>query len=208
MAEFGIPQISTGDILRDQRTRRTELGLLADGLMSKGQLVPDDLVNRMVEVRLKQPDCASGYILDGFPRTIAQAEWLDGYLGRTDAERPLIAVSLIVDREVLLRRITGRLISPAGRIYNVYTNPPQVPGRCDVDGAVLEQREDDSVAVFEDRMKVFAQDTAAVIEHYRSQGRFAEVDGDRPVETVLESIVGSLRALRAHASVAITPVAS
>ncbi len=207
MAEFGIPQISTGDILRDQRTRRTELGLLADGLMSKGQLVPDDLVNRMVEIRLKQPDCANGYILDGFPRTIAQADWLDGHLSRTDPERPLIAVSLIVDYEVLLRRITGRLISPAGRIYNVYTNPPQVPGRCDVDGSVLEQRADDRVAVFEDRMKVFGQDTAAVIEHYRAQGRFAEVDGDRPVEMVMESIVGALRALRTEAQASSAPVA-
>ena len=207
MSEFGIPQISTGDILRDQRTRRTDLGLLADGLMSKGQLVPDDLVNRMVEVRLKQPDCGNGYILDGFPRTIAQAEWLDGYLAGTNPERPLIAVSLIVEYQVLLRRITGRLISPAGRIYNVYTNPPLLAGRCDVDGSLLEQRKDDSVDVFEDRMKVFNADTAAVIEHYRSQGRFAEVDGDRPVEAVLKSIVGSLRALRTNAQTSSTVVA-
>jgi adenylate kinase len=180
---------------------------MAEGLMSRGQLVPDDLVNRMVEIRLGQADCAAGYILDGFPRTIAQAEWLDGYLARTDPERPLIAVSLIVDYGVLLRRITGRLISPAGRIYNVYTNPPQTAGRCDIDGSVLEQRKDDSIGVFEDRMKVFAQDTAAVIEHYRAQGRFAEVDGDRSVEAVTESIISSLRMLRMQAQISSESIA-
>ena len=197
MAQFGIPQISTGDILRVQRSRRTELGLLAEGLMSKGQLVPDDLVNRMVEARLAEPDCATGYILDGFPRTIAQAEWLDGFLLRQDGGVPLVAVSIVVHPDVLLKRITGRLISPAGRIYNIYTSPPRIPGRCDVDGSELIQRADDSVPVFEDRMKVFHDETATVIEHYRTQGRFAEVDGDLAVEAVTESIVSSLRALRA-----------
>jgi adenylate kinase len=200
MTEFGIPQISTGDILRDQRDRRTELGLLADALMSKGQLVPDDLVNRMVEARLAQPDCAAGYILDGFPRTLAQAEWLDAFLARVDEAHPLVAISIVVRHDVLLQRITGRLISAAGRIYNIYTNPPQIPGRCDVDGTPLEQRADDSVEVFEDRMKVFHRDTAAVIEHYRAQGRFEEIDGDRPVDEVTASIVGSLRELRVHGS--------
>ena len=197
MAEFGIPQISTGDILRDQRARRTELGLLAEGLMSKGQLVPDDLVNRMVEIRLAQPDCDSGYILDGFPRTLAQADWLDGYLDQSGHRLPLVAISIVVKYEELLKRITGRLISPAGRIYNLYTSPPAVPGKCDVDGSELIQRADDSVAVFEDRMKVFSQDTAAVIEHYRAQGRFSEIDGDLPMEEVTASIVNSLRTLRA-----------
>ena len=197
MAEFGIPQISTGDILRDQRTRRTELGLLAEGLMSKGQLVPDDLVNRMVEVRLGQPDCGSGYILDGFPRTLTQAGWLDGYLEQAGHGLPLVAISIVVKHEELLKRITGRLISPAGRIYNLYTNPPVISGQCDVDGSVLIQRADDSVGVFEDRMKVFYQDTAAVIDHYRGHGRFAEIDGDLPMHEVTASIVSSLRRLRA-----------
>ena len=197
MARFGIPQISTGDILRDQRSRRTELGLLAEGLMSRGQLVPDDLVNQMVETRLAEPDCSAGYILDGFPRTIAQAEWLDGFLERADKGLPLVAISILVHSDVLLKRITGRLISPAGRIYNVYTNPPRMPGRCDVDGSELIQRADDSVPVFRDRMKVFHEDTAAVILHYRAKGRFAEIDGDLAVEAVTESIVSSLRSLRA-----------
>ncbi len=196
MAEFGIPQISTGDILRDQRARRTELGLMADELLRTGQLVPDDLVNQLVEVRLLQADCVNGYILDGFPRTLAQAEWLDAHLAARNPSAPLVALSIVVQHEELLKRITGRLISPAGRIYNVYTNPPQTPGICDVDGSVLQQRADDSVKVFEDRMKVFYQDTAAVIEHYRAQGRFTEIDGARSVDEVTNSVIRALHALR------------
>jgi adenylate kinase len=196
MAEFGIPQISTGDILRDQRARKTELGLMADELVSTGQLVPDDLVNRLVEARLGQADCSNGYILDGFPRTLVQAEWLDQFLAQTDPSLPLIALSIVVKHEELLKRITGRLISPAGRIYNIYTNPPLIPGVCDVDGTTLIQRSDDSVEVFEDRMKVFYQDTAAVIEHYRQQGRFAEIDGAPAVEQVTGSVLTALHELR------------
>ena len=196
MASFGIPQVSTGDILRDQRTRKTELGLMADDLIRTGQLVPDDLVNRLVEARLAQADCVNGYILDGFPRTLTQAEWLDAYLAAADPSFPLLALNIVVQHEELLRRITGRLISPAGRIYNVYTNPPQTAGICDVDGSVLVQRADDSLEVFEDRMKVFRQDTAAVIDHYRAQGRFAEIDGARPVDEVSNSVVEALHALR------------
>ena len=196
MAKFGIPQISTGDILRDQRAQKTELGLMAEDLIRTGQLVPDDLVNKVVHVRLVQADCENGYILDGFPRTLAQADWLDEYLASTDPSLPLVALSIVVRHEELLKRITGRLISPAGRIYNVYTNPPQTPGICDVDGSTLVQRADDSVAVFEDRMKVFYQDTAAVIEHYRAHGRFAEIDGARPVDDVTSSVIAALHALR------------
>jgi len=196
MAEFGIPQISTGDILRDQRARRTELGLMADELLRTGQLVPDDLVNRLVEARLAQGDCANGYILDGFPRTLAQAKWLDAHLAAMDPSAPLVTLSIVVQHEELLKRITGRLISPAGRIYNVYTNPPQTPGICDVDGSVLQQRVDDSIQVFEDRMKVFYRDTAAVIEHYQAQGRFSEIDGSRSVNEVTNSVIQALHALR------------
>ncbi len=196
MAKFGIPQVSTGDILRDQRARKTELGLMADELISTGQLVPDDLVNRLVEVRLAQGDCANGYILDGFPRTLAQSEWLDEYLSATNPTAPLVALSIVVKYEELLKRITGRLISSAGRIYNIYTHPPQVPGICDVDGTQLLQRADDSVEVFEDRMKVFYQDTAAVIDHYRAKGRFIEIDGAGTVDEVSSSVLEALHALR------------
>ena len=196
MAEFAIPQISTGDLLREHRRNHTELGMLADDLMKRGELVPDDLVNQMIAARLPDPDCGRGYILDGFPRTLTQAHWLDGYLGETEAPYPVVAISIKVDHVELLRRITGRRISPTGRIYNIYTAPPRVPGICDVDGSKLTQRSDDTEAVFEQRMKTFYEQTEPVIDHYRRQGRFAEVDGSQPVEVVTGAIRAELQRLR------------
>jgi adenylate kinase len=195
MEEFGIPQISTGDLLRDHRKNHSPLGLLAEDLMSKGQLVPDDLVNEMVAERFAQPDTEHGYILDGFPRTLNQAEWLDTKL--VAYMLPVVAVSIAVGEETLLQRITGRRISPAGRIYNIYTAPPKAEGICDVDGSALTQRADDTEEVFNERMKSFQQKTAAVIEYYRSHGnRFAEVDGDRPIHEVTQNIRAALLKLR------------
>jgi adenylate kinase len=211
MREFGIPQISTGDLLREHRKIHTKLGLLADELMTQGKLVPDDLVNDMVADRLLRPDTRRGYILDGYPRTLNQAEWLDEYITRehgaavdpTDAAQgpfpklPVVAIHLTVDSQVLLERITGRRISPTGNIYNIYTNPPRVPGICDVDGGPLTQRADDREEVFYERMKAFDAQTAPVIEYYRTHGnRFAEVDGDRPLEEVTEAIRSTLLRMR------------
>ena len=197
MAEFNVPQISTGDLLRDHRARRTELGMAADELMGKGQLVPDHLVNEMVADRLALPDCARGYVLDGFPRTLAQASWLDQYLIDTQATYPVVVISLLVDRDDLLKRITGRRLCPQGHIYNVYSQPPKVEGICDVDGEQLQQRKDDTVEVFEARMKVFEAETAPVIPHYESQSRFAQVDGFQDVAQVTDEIRTRLKALRA-----------
>jgi adenylate kinase len=197
MEEFGIPQISTGDLLREHRKNHTPLGLMAEELMNKGELVPDDLVNQMVAERLKQPDTEHGYILDGFPRTINQAEWLDTQL--VAYLLPVVAINIVVPEKVLLERITGRRISPAGRIYNVYTNPPKVEGFCDIDGTRLEQRKDDTEEVFYERMKAFEAKTAAVIDYYRTHGgRFAKVDGDQPVDVVTHSIRAALLELRHH----------
>jgi adenylate kinase len=197
MEEFNIPQISTGDLLREHRRNHTPLGMLADELMSQGHLVPDDLVNQMVAARFTEPDTEHGYILDGFPRTLIQAEWLDGQL--VAYLLPVVAINIIVDEKVLLERITGRRISPAGKIYNIYTNPPKVEGICDVDGSKLEQRADDTEEVFHERMRTFRVKTAAVIEYYRSHGnRFAEVDGDRPVDEVTKGIRTALLQLRHH----------
>jgi adenylate kinase len=201
MAEFGIPQISTGDLLREHRARHTPLGLAADALMSQGQLVPDALVNSMVEDRLARPDCGRGYILDGFPRTLAQADWLDGYLasgstGTAASRLPVIAISVTVGHDDLLRRITGRRICADGHIYNIHTQPPQVAGVCDLDGLELMQRKDDSEAVFEHRMKVFYEETSPVVEHYRAQGRFTEIDGLQSVEAVTAAIRAGLARLR------------
>ena len=196
MAEFGIPQISTGDLLRGNIAKGTELGKAARSLMDQGQLVSDDLVNQMVAERLAQPDVARGYILDGFPRTINQAEWVDREIASKAGTLPIVAISIVVSYDQLLHRITGRRISPAGRIYNIYSSPPAVPGICDVDGSALVQRSDDSEAVFTERMKTFETQTAPVIEHYRKQGRFEEVNGDQAVEQVTAEITAALKRLR------------
>ena len=198
MAEFGIPQISTGDLLRQHRRNHTPLGILADDLMTQGKLVPDDLVNQMVAVRLTEPDTEHGYILDGFPRTLNQAEWLDRQL--VAYLLPVVAINIVVDERVLLERITGRLTCPVcGTIYNIYTKPPKSDTVCDFEGAKLIQRADDNVEAFHERMRSFVQKTAAVIEYYREHGnRFAEVDGARPVDEVTHTIRETLLRLRHH----------
>ncbi len=199
MDEFGIPQISTGDLLREHRKNRTPLGMMADDLMAKGQLVPDDLVNQMVATRLTEPDTRRGYILDGFPRTLNQAEWLDGQLA--NSALPVVAVNIVVPERELLERITGRLSCPVcGTIYNIYSEPPRQAGVCDREGAKLVQRVDDTEPVFHERMKAFQSKTAAVIEYYRAHGgRFAEVDGSLSVDEVMHSIRATLLRLR-HSS--------
>ena len=196
MERFGIPQISTGDLLREHRRNHTALGLAADAVMQRGELVSDELVNKMVADRLLEPDCKRGFILDGFPRTLAQAEWVDGWLTARKEALPVVAVSLSLDYEDLLKRVTGRRISSAGRIYNIYSAPPKVDGVDDVDGTPLEQRADDTEPVFEQRMKTFHDQTAPVIEHYRALHRFAEVDGAAAVEQVTDDIVNALERYR------------
>jgi adenylate kinase len=197
MAAYGIPQISTGDILRANISKDTPLGKLAKALVDQGKLVSDDLVNQMVADRLSQPDTRRGYILDGYPRTLNQATWLDAQLAADSTALPVVAISIVVEYEQLLRRVTGRRISPAGRDYNIYSKPPAVPGICDEDGSELIQRPDDSEPVFIERMKTFESQTAPVIEHYRKQGRFEEIDGDQPVEHVSAAIEAALKRLRA-----------
>jgi adenylate kinase len=194
---WGIPQISTGDLLRGNVAQGTELGKTAKAIMGRGELVPDSLVNEMVAVRLEQPDTANGYILDGFPRTLPQAAWLDSRLAVQAGVLPVVAVSIQVDYNQLLRRITGRRNCPVCQsIYNVHGKPPKRDGFCDADGAALVQRADDTEKVFEERMRAYAASTAPVVEHYRALGRFAEVDGDRPVAEIAAGIVAAVERLR------------
>jgi len=194
---WGIPQISTGDLLRGNVAQGTELGREAKEIMGRGELVPDSLVNEMVAVRLTLPDTTDGYILDGFPRTLPQASWLDGRLAAQANASPLIAVSIHVDYNQLLCRITGRRNCPVCQtIYNIYSNPPKRDGICDIEGAVLVQRADDTEEVFKERMRAYEALTAPVVEHYRAQGRFAEVDGDRPIALIAPGIVTAVERLR------------
>ena len=195
---WGIPQISTGDLLRANVREGTELGIIAKEIMGRGELVPDSLVNEMVADRLQAPDTSNGFILDGFPRTLVQANWLDGRLEVQPGMLPVVAVSIQVDYNQLLRRITGRRICPVSQtIYNVYLNPPKIQGVCDIEGAALVQRADDTEQAFAERMRVYKAQTAPVVEHYRGLGRFAEVDGDRPIEVVASGIIAAVERLRA-----------
>ena len=199
VTRFGIPQISTGDLLRQHRRNRTELGMIADDLMRQGQLVPDDLVNKMVAVRLCEPDTAAGYILDGFPRTLAQAEWLDAFTPECGSLPPTVAIEIRVDEALLLRRITGRRTCPVcNHIYNIYFNPPKEDEICDRDGTKLVQRADDTEEAFHKRMQVYRAQTLPVVPHYQSTGRFRSVEGDGSVETVAASILMALQELRAE----------
>lgn len=197
MAKWGIPQISTGDLLRYHRDHGTPLGLKAKAVMDQGKLVPDDLVNQMVAERLQQPDTAQGYILDGFPRTLGQATWLDGHIGADLHALPVIAVSIQVGYTQLLRRITGRRTCPVcGTIYNIYLQPPKVDEKCDLDGTPLVRRSDDTEEVFQERMRTYESQTAPVVEHYRALGRFAEVGGEKPVDQVAADVMAAVARLR------------
>jgi len=194
---WGIPQISTGDLLRANVAGGTALGRAAKERMDRGELVPDSLVDEMVAVRLQAPDTAKGYILDGFPRTLPQAQWLDGRLSVQPESIPVVAVSIHVDYNQLLCRITGRRNCPVCQtIYNIYSNPPQRAGFCDLEGAALTQRADDTEAVFTERMRAYEAQTAPVIDHYRALGRFTEVDGEGPIATIAAGIVAAVERLR------------
>jgi adenylate kinase len=199
VTKYGIPQISTGDLLRGNIARGTELGRKAKEIMSAGLLVDDEIVNQMVLHRLQEKDTHRGYILDGYPRTLDQAKFLD----RTIADPiflprlPVIAISIVVSYDQLLKRITGRKTCPACKhIYNTYSNPPKVAGVCDLDGSELTQRGDDTEPVFVERMKTFDAQTAPVVAHYRDQGRFEEANGDQSVETVNAAVEQAIVKLR------------
>lgn len=187
---YGIPQISTGDLLRDNVARSTELGKQAKAVMERGELVPDQLVCDMVAARLAEKDCARGFILDGFPRTVAQAEWLDKFLktelfDKGKMRTPPVVVDIVVGYNELLRRLTGRRSCPTcGRIYNIYFQPPRVAESCDVDGAKLVLRKDDTEEVIAERLKTYERQTLPLTDYYRRQGRLRQLDGAQPVEQV------------------------
>jgi len=199
---YDIPQISTGDILRDNVARKTELGVKAKAIMERGNLVPDELVCDMVADRLRQPDCARGFILDGFPRTVRQAEWLDAHLEKMrvgkdatgrQAVAPPVVIRLVVEYNQLLQRLTGRRSCPTcGLIYNVYHQPPKVQGVCDCDGTPLVQRRDDTEEVIAERLKAYEQLTLPLVDYYGSRGRLIEVNGEQPVEAVAAQMFGAL----------------
>ncbi len=196
MEHYLIPQVSTGDILRQNIADGTALGLAAKAVMARGELVSDDLVCNMVGERLSQPDCERGYVLDGFPRTAAQAGWLDALLEKTlfDNSRPTrawpIVIRLDVDYNQLLLRITGRsqMALTCGRIYNVHFQPPRVDEVCDCDGSKLVTRNDDRLEVIQPRWAAYEEQTRPVADYYQRTGRLFSINGDLPMDEVTEQI--------------------
>ena len=194
--EFKIPHLSTGDMLREQMALGTPLGARIRQYMDSGELVADDVVLQMVEARIAEPDCANGFVLDGFPRTLVQAEAFDRLLERRCLGRPLV-LYFDVDRKQLLRRLTGRrTCTVGGEIYNIYDNPPKVPGRCDNDGGELAQRADDREEVIAERLAIYDSYTRELVERYRSQGVSVDVNGMAQPAVVAEQVRRVMAAAR------------
>jgi adenylate kinase len=177
-ADLGIPQISTGDILRDSVAGETPLGEQAKGYMDAGQLVPDEIILGMMRERLKQADTQEGFILDGFPRTIAQAEGLDAILDAAGTKLDRV-LRIDVASEELVRRLTGRRVCPSCKaVYNISFRPPKQEGICDQCGGAIVQRDDDTEETVLRRLKVYEEQTAPLIEYYQRKGLLGVVDGN------------------------------
>ncbi len=190
---LNMMHVSSGDLLREHRKRGTELGKVAESYMTRGDLVPDDLVIAMIVERLAAPDVEHGIILDGFPRTGPQAAALDEALD-TKGRRVNAALYINVEHDVLVNRLSGRLTCRlAGHIYHEVFAPPRVPGICDIDGAELYQRDDDKRETAAKRLEVYFEQTRPVIEYYRERGSLCEVNGDQSVEKVAQDLVDCLR---------------
>lgn len=190
--KYGIPLISTGDILRAEIAAGTELGNKARDAVSRGTLVTDDVMLGMVEHRLEQPDVASGFVLDGFPRSIPQAEGLGSILGKKRIRLDAV-VKIDVPKRVLLERMVSRRVcSSCGSVHNVSSNPPGVAGTCDRCGGALVQREDDNEETVRRRLNVYEAATAPLIDYYDGRGLLVIVDGDGEVSAVFDGIVHAL----------------
>ncbi|HEY1655325.1 MAG TPA: adenylate kinase [Candidatus Tumulicola sp.] len=192
---FGVQQISTGDILREHRAAGTDLGKRAEWYMQRGELVPDDLIVNMIVGELARHP--TGFVLDGFPRTVAQAEAFDRMLAREGWALDGV-VSFETDRATLVRRLSARWSNPrSGRTYNALTNPPKVAGICDDDGGPLIQRVDDLPETVAKRLDVYDAQTRPLIEYYRKRGKLVEIDGLKSVDDVAAQIAAAIAMERA-----------
>jgi len=190
--KLDMPHISSGDIFRENLKNETELGLLAEGYINRGELVPDDVTIAMIKDRLSRSDCAAGALLDGFPRTAAQAEALDEML--TDLDGQVIAVPYIkVAEEILIERLTGRWTCPTcSRVYHEKFNPPQKAGVCDLDGVELYQRDDDKAETVTRRIRVYLEQTQPLIDYYQEKGVLLEIDGAQAIDAVSVDLLAAL----------------
>jgi adenylate kinase len=184
---YGIPQISTGDILRANVREGTELGLAAKAYMDKGELVPDDVLIGIIKNRLKEDDCKKGFILDGYPRTIPQADALAVILD--EIEKPIdVVLNLEVPDEELVERISGRLMCKCGASYHRTFNPPKKDDVCDICGSEVYQRADDKEEAVQNRLNVYKKQTQPLINYYEIQGILVTLDGTRDIDDVFEDI--------------------
>ncbi len=187
--KYGIPQISTGDILRAAVKEGTELGRKAKSYMDQGKLVPDELIIDITEDRLKQPDCQNGYMLDGFPRTVVQADALDNLLKRMESKIDHV-ISIDVDKEELVKRLTGRrTCRQCGGMYHIMFNPPKKEGVCDKCDGELYQRDDDNEETVRSRLDVYEKQTHPLIQYYKEKGLLRPIDGVGSIDTIFNKII-------------------
>ena len=190
---LGIPHISTGDMFRRAIAAKTKMGEKASQFMNRGELVPDEIVIGVVDERLQEGDCASGFLLDGFPRTIAQAEALEKALSRDNKQLDQV-LDIEVEEEELVRRLTGRrTCRSCGKIYHLVFDPPKAPTTCDVCSGDLLQREDDGEETVRNRLRVYQEQTYKLIDYYRKRDLLSVIDGKQEVETVFTDIEELLR---------------
>jgi adenylate kinase len=186
---LGFAQISTGDILRQAVEKQTPLGLAAKAKIEAGGLAPDEVVCGIVAERIEEPDCQRGFILDGFPRTITQAKFVDQMLQARGRGDPLV-FNIRVDHEVLMKRLTGRRTCPiCGQIYNIYFEPPKVAGVCDRDGGKLFQRVDDREEAIRQRLLEYEKQTSPLIDYYRARNLLRDLDGNRDPGVIAKEVL-------------------
>jgi adenylate kinase len=186
--KYGVPHLSTGDMLREHIAQGSPLGLKAKPIMEHGELVPDSLVLKMVAERIERPDCSHGFVFDGFPRTVTQARYLGELLKRQGFMQPFV-IHMVIGNALLLRRLTGRrTCKVGGEIYNIYDRPPKVEGICDVDGGELIQRPDDREEVIKQRLHAYDKLTAPLVAYYRRHGWLYEIDASKSVPEVEQEI--------------------
>ncbi|HQC20617.1 MAG TPA: adenylate kinase [Anaerolineaceae bacterium] len=188
---LGLVHVSSGDLFRENLSRETELGKLAQTYMTKGELVPDDVTIAMVKERLSRPDCALGAVLDGFPRTPAQAEALEKMLAESNGRINVVPLINVPD-QALVERLGGRWMSASGRVYHALNNPPKVKWFDDVDGSPLFQRDDDKPETVQHRIDVYKAQTAPLIAYFKSAGLLVEVDGTQDIDKVTEDILTAI----------------
>jgi adenylate kinase len=189
--KYRIPQVATGDLLRKAVADKTPLGLKVKSILDQGKLGPDNLIVQLIKDRVAKPDCKAGYLLDGFPRTMGQAKALEKM---TDID---LVLNIVVDLELLVERAVGRRTCPkCSAVYHVKFNPPMNEGVCEKCGSKLVQRDDDKEETVRNRLRVYMEQTAPLVEHYRTKGKLVDIDGSGGIEAVFAQMVKAISQIK------------